>query len=572
MLAYVILAHHEFDAAADLISHLYDPQNLYCICVNRSAIVKALDELHPLTIFPNVRIIPTPRSAWGVILENLTTGIDFCLRFDAKWRSLILLSGTHIALASPSAIGERVNQEFGDNIVISALENQKEFDADIAIQRRSFEDPFRTGPATHYDNADYNPFTYNRRSTQREGISYHVLPDAMRAGWSESSHFVTNLTKHTFVPEHNTVYVDSQEPLIRRLLEKYFDNRTISIRMSYSILPRDFCDFCVNSMDALTYFALIKNSFAGEESYFSTLALNSVFRERFINWNPSITGTGENDTLSIENVKAAAAGGHLFAKKTPSGDLGRGFRAEAYSHLSIPARIDLAQLRRGNAETYQEILQEQLSRHLKFVDTRFTMGIFNDRSLACFTVATDLSLQYHEDRMTPEAPAGHRWQWRDGGYDVFNANGDTAGRFDGLRIHGDRLYLFGYWPWAEVLTLVCVADVLPMLTAPVSNSLLQATDKSRELRLDQHLWHYWSSDKERAVIRFFCDGTIHPREDGGDIVGHWRLDDGRLLAFGLDDMPIALFDQISGDDGRWTLAGVSWGRKSPVEPCFLISI
>lgn len=575
MIAYLITAYDEFDAVADLVGRLYDPRDLYCICVssnNTAAISEALDQLNGLTALPNIRIIATRAAPHGGILENLLTAIDFCLKFDQNWQSLILLTGSHIAVASPSAIRERISEQFRDKIVLEAGEHPKELAADTEILERLFDDPFRLDADKAGDNVVYNPFTYSRLSLERAGTSYYVRPGAMRAGWSRSSAFVGNLFQHTFVPEHNEVHVDLQPRIVRRLLEKFFEDRPMSACLAWGIMPRDFCGFCLDSPQAQTYFGLIYNCFAAEEPFFATLALDPIFRERIVQYGIVVYAPRPGHILTMQDVDDAVAQGRLFARKSPAEESGREFRAEAYARLGIPNQLDIARLRKPRAMGYRELLPELLRQNLRFAGTRFTMGIFTHRQLAEFTVLPDLTLEYHQDSMEVKEPAGRQWRWRAGGYDAFSASGDAVARFDGFRIHGGRLLVFGNWPWAEALTLACVADIVEMLSDPPLNSFLYTADGLGQVRLDEHAWRFWLSDREATGVRFHPDGTIHLADGTASAAGYWRVDDGRLLTFGLDDMPVALFDQISGEHGEWNLAGATWGRQLPVEPCNLASV
>ncbi len=98
-----------------------------------------------------------------------------------------------------------------------------------------------------------------------------------------------------------------------------------------------------------------------------------------------------------------------------------------------------------------------------------------------------------------------------------------------------------------------------------------ANDGVREVHLDRHVWHFWSSDRDVAGISFRPEGTIHLAAEPEWVAGYWRVDSGRVLAFGLDELPIAVFDRISAGDPVARLAGVAWGRRFPVEPCSLIA-
>jgi hypothetical protein len=575
MIAYLITAYDEFDAVADLVGRLYDPRDLYCICVssnNTAAISEALDQLNGLTALPNIRIIATRAAPHGGILENLLTAIDFCLKFDQNWQSLILLTGSHIAVASPSAIRERISEQFRDKIVLEVAEHPRELAADSEILERLFDDPFRLDAAQGNDNVVYNPFTYSRLSLERAGTSYYVRPGAMRAGWSRSSHFVGNLFWHTFVPEHNEVHVDTQPRIVRRLLERFFEDRPMSACLAWGIMPRDFCGFCLDSPQAQTYFGLIYNCFAAEEPFFATLALDPVFRERIVTSRIVDNAPRAENILTMEDVDNAVAQEHLFARKAPAGNSGREFRTEVYARLGIPNQLDIAHLRKPRAMGYRELLPELLRQNLRFAGTRFTMGIFSARQLAEFTILPDFTLEYHEETPERKEPAGHQWRWREAGYDAFSAHGDPVGRFDGFRIHGGRLLVFGHWPWAEALTLACVADLAEMLPDPPSSPVLRATDGPAETFLEEHRWRYWSSERELGEIQFCKDGTIRAADDPGRIAGYWRAAEAGVIAFGLDDMPISLFDQVSGEAGKWHLAGATWGRHSPVEPCSLVTV
>src|SRR5579863_3784090 len=328
MIAYLITAYDEFDAVTDLVGRLYDPRDLFCICVssdNTAAISEALDELNGLSALPNVRVIAPPVAPHGGVLENLLTAVDFCLKFDQNWQSLILLTGGHIAVASPSAIRERISQQFRDKIVLDASEHPKELAADSEILERQFDDPFRRDTSQASDNALYNPFTYTRFSQKRAGTSYYVRPGAMRTGWSRSSHFVGNLFRRSFVPEHNEVHIDMQPRMVRRLLERFFDDRPMSACLAWGILPRDFCEFCLNSLEAQTYFALVHNCFAAEEPFFATLALAPVFRGRIIRFNIVVNAPRPGNILTMGDVDDAVAQRRLFARKAPAGELGRQF-------------------------------------------------------------------------------------------------------------------------------------------------------------------------------------------------------------------------------------------------------
>ena len=79
-IAYLIMAHEELGAVADLVSRLYDRDNFYCICVNGRVLANGFGELAGLGPLPNVHVVAIPPAAWGVILENLLTCIEVCLR------------------------------------------------------------------------------------------------------------------------------------------------------------------------------------------------------------------------------------------------------------------------------------------------------------------------------------------------------------------------------------------------------------------------------------------------------------------------------------------------------------
>ena len=321
----------------------------------------------------------------------------------------------------------------------------------------------------------------------------------------------------------------------------------------------------------MTYFSLIHDCFAAEESFFATLAHDPRFSDRLDRSMVVVNASRPQAILTSDDIDEALANGQLFARKAPDGEPGREFRTVVYTRLGIPPQLDVAQLSPPQPVAYRELLLEQFRRHIRFTGCQFAMGILGDRQLAAFTLLPDLTLQYGDEPPPMGQPAGIRWAWRDSGFDAFNAGGANCGRWDGFRVDAGRLFVLGYWPWAEPTTLACVADLGAMLAAPPSPPSLAASDGGGELRLDEHVWHYWSSDRDVAGVSLRSDGTIALATVPEMTAGYWRVDAGRLLAFGLDDMPIALFDKVSLADGEWRVAGITWSRRFAIEPCSLVA-
>ena len=572
MLAYLILAHHDFDSTKDLVGRLYHKDDFFCICVNRNALETAVNELHQFRAFPNIHIVPTPPSAWGVILDNFMIGLDFCLEADANWKSVVLLSGTHVLLQKQSQLREDVAQAFNGKIVLPTFERPKEFDADVAIQTRSFTHPFDSfslnlNGVSSQDMALYNPRLETTLSYARENTSLFTRADAMRAGASADSTYVALLTNHIYATEDDKVYCDMQSPFKRRLLELFFKTHAYGCGPLHSILPRDFVEYCLHNEEALTFYTLIQNSLSGEEHYFATLALTADFRPRVVQQSISCTG-GIHDVLNLEIAAESAAKGLRFARKTPGGTEGVAFRDQLYALLDVPIQLTLQQ-RTDLVYDTRNLLLSAFNRHIDVNECTFSVGVARQKHLTDFHLSRDGTLHYSEG--VGDA-AGHVWTRSGFGFKSSVFDGQDYATFDCLRIYNGTLYIFGIWHHAPVLTLVCTTALEPLLISRPAEVVSIQLASSRRISLVNRVWTFFFGASRLSNLVFEANGYIRTPEDPRVVAGLWRIEGESLLTFGLHTCAIAIFDCWSELGDVDQAAGFSTGRKSEVDPCFIRSV
>ncbi|MGU3408286.1 hypothetical protein [Methylobacterium brachiatum] len=223
MIAHVIVAHSDFDALWHLFEGLYDQSNLYCICVNQGSIAEATIELETLRALPNVYVVSTPPTCWGGIVESVLTGIDFCLRVNRDWSSLIINSAPDINVMTPQAIAEKIANEYAGKIILNVIAAPADTRADEHALDRLYRNPL--GAATgSLDLANYsNPFPYKRKSYQCEGMVFNFAPGAARPGWPrKDTNFVAFLSPMQNRADVGEVYFEHQSPFVRRALSSYF--------------------------------------------------------------------------------------------------------------------------------------------------------------------------------------------------------------------------------------------------------------------------------------------------------------------------------------------------------------
>ncbi len=563
MIAYVILAHDEFDCVNELLRGIYDARNFYCICVNSAAMEVGLKALHPLRRLPNIHLISTPPTSWGCITQAYLYGIEFCLQADTRWQSLIILSGTDFPVVTQQTIIGKLETEYRDKIVLAISAQPTELMAAEDVLNNLFDDPFKQHGDTRHEVAFYNPFPRPVRSYQRDGQTYYTRPDAMRAGWTKLSNFIRHLFVQRYDGDSLGIYTENQSPFSKRLLELFFEDRGSAFAALSGIFPRDFCEYCVTEKEALVYFGLVHASFSIEECYFATLAWGKKFRDRIIHDQITYRESRIDARPDLDTINDQIADRYLFARKVPKNAIAEGFYSQVYSIFHIDQGAELDDLVEPADTLDQGAFWKLFTEHVDVSKHSFEFGVFSDKYFYDVEFMANGFLNYPSEQ---RGHIGHSWGWTESGLEIKTEEGKPYAKFDGLRVHNGKLLLFGFWLHHGVI-LAFASDLKELLTAPEPASGNGTDPWLARILVTE--WEFWFSHANLAVVQFNADGTLGTRTASGEWLGYWRMHGGRLLAFGLHDMALAVFDRFSSREGRYQIAGASWGRTAAVEPCFL---
>lgn len=566
MIAYVILAHQEFDGVAELLRGLYSPEDLYCICVNQTAIAEGTRELDALTALPNVYLATTPPTAWGTgITEAYLSGIDVCLALESEWESLVILTNTDVPLVPRHEIARRLASEYAGKVVVQAHGQPVELYAESQAQCRLYKDPFKEAEGRH-DVGAFNPLTRVAVSTERDGVMFFTAPGGMRPGWTVSSHFITHLSRQVNVWENKEVFAENISKFQRRLLDLFFEGRTPAISSLWGVFPRDFCQFLVSSREALEYLSVVRDAFSIEESFFSTMALSPPFTDRLVVQNIMLKLPLVDGRMQLEDISPEKVGHHLFARKAPF-EGKAAFYDEAYTLRGIPSH-PMVERARAAARALELSLGERLRDELGLEGASLRFGAFADSFMYAVTLSPGGELAFEHGG---KPPLGEGWRWDAEGLMIL-ASGANYARFDGYRAHRGRLLLFGHWLHHPAVLLALVCELRPLLKNGVGGHLGLVAEGGAVTDLTAFAWSFWFGGDQKETVRFAADGSIQDAEGGEEIVGWWRRDGQTVLAFGLNDQILAAFEHTTFHRGVWRLSGTCWGRVAQIEPCFLRSL
>ncbi|MGU3403375.1 hypothetical protein ACLBX0_08460 [Methylobacterium brachiatum] len=430
------------------------------------------------------------------------------------------------------------------------------------------DDPFKKGASIN-DLVFYNPFSYPISNYTREGVQYLMGPGSNRSAWSDSSTFITFLTRQINSHADRKVYTERQSQFSVRLLETVLENKTVAMSSFWGIFPRDFCAFATGDQWALTLYSVISRSFSIEEAYFATLSANEPFVSRNIS-KQIMYKLGKVDArLSSDDLDPQKTAGFLLARKIPDGPAGIAMMEEAYLRYGIEADEAFTTAERLGRSPSIEWLFEKFRSIIDITQCRFEFGALAQLYANSITMEADGRISYHHE--LTHHTAGIYWEWRGAAIETRNElGGDLYALFDAFRCRGTQMHFIGNWMHHHGVPIVLVAPVEPAISSEIGGkyvgvSAVEAAD------ITGSTWEAWLSDRAVSRVEFDESGVIYQIDAAAGQVqqGYWRIRDDSLLTVGLFDMLIAAFDLPSMARGQRQIAGVSLGRVAAIEPCFL---
>lgn len=570
MLAYVIVAHQEFEGVIEILKGIYTPDDFFCVTVTRSAIEKALQELNGLRSLPNIHLITAPPTSWGEALEAYMLGIDFCLRFDEKWQTLIALSGTDIPLLPPDKLKQLIGSKYAGKIVLNAHHQKIDFNVVQRAQRRLLDDPFRQGDAQQ-DVMTYNPFPFPLPIQEREGIKYILAPDTARVAWAENNYFSTFLSRQVNSYGSYEVYTEKQSKFAIKLLDVHLKGKNVACSSFWGVFPRDFLHYATNDVDALTLYSIIGRSFSIEESYFATLATNYPFSERLLHEDimfklPAVDARLPEDILTPE-----LTGNHLLARKSPDGMAKIAFIQSVYDRYGIISNSEIMTAATVDRSVTSTHLIDIFRSVTDINSIKFDFGPVNGPNANTVIMEKDGTISHF--RQINWHDPGNYWRWTEDNIGTWiGPNHEEApyAQFSAFRCRNGRALMLGNWLHHYGVPIVlegaldghmCLSPGEGVLTTLTGEAINVATGK----------WEFWFSGEEVNTVAFLPDGRIIDPVTEIDplLIGYWGLWGGKLITLGLHDMLVAEFQLASRGASHDCISGVSLGRVAKVEPCVL---
>ena len=567
MLAFVILAHQEFDSLYHALRAIYHEEDTYCVCVNIKNIDLAIKHLNKFRVLPNFYLIPVPPTSWGEMTEANMIGIDFCLHLGNKWESLLMISGVDLPLVDAATLRSDFKKEFRHKIVCHGGVQPVEFGADVEAQKRLMADPFREDLAKG-EMIIYNPFPFPIPTYNRENLIYMNSPNCSRSAWTKNSHFIRLLSRQVNMSSKNEILTDHQSKFSIRALKQIYQQQSFAISSFWGmILPRDFCEFLTSDPQSLQYYNLISRCFSIEESFFATMAFTERFVDRVVKQNLVCTLPLVDARISLNDLKPSSISGKFFARKIPSAvETKEEFVNAAYALTGVKTSAKIEGIQTDISCRSLDGILSIFKELVSFSDISFRFGPLGQDFMTDVKFEEDGRLSYSN----PETNLiiGDRWFWK--GAELWtcaDGGSEALARFEGFRCAKGNVLLIGNWVHHFGFPIVLQTALGPLI--PTAGSLIKSDDNIASVMCDNSLsWEAWFGSERIDDMQFSPDGTfVTFSECGGN--GYWRVVNGAIVLFGFDEMLISVFD-LTPEGGRYIhFAGVSIGKNAPVEPCFV---
>ncbi|MGF3027896.1 hypothetical protein ACQVP2_34525 [Methylobacterium aquaticum] len=568
MIAYIILAHQEFNNVKEFIRGAYHPEDIFCICTNRQYINEALHHLGEIRHHPNIYIISTPITSWGMVLESYLIGIDFCLKVDANWQILTIVSGADVPIKSVTEIRRRAHEWIEEgSIILNIITEDPNVKANKNDVSNLLKTPFSKNDEPLYDAPLYNPFNFPMLNLVRENSEMWLMPDTVRAGWPRKNHSIVLSCYQERDQSGTKIYMKAPNLLDQRLLEDFFKGRKLGYGSIYGFFPRDLCDYSVSNKDALIFYSLTKSAFSMEEVYFATIACNAPFSGRLKNQTTTWTHSVYGERLTADIVLKNISDEHLFARKAPKSEYKSGFYSDIYSALGM-STVDLINGEAVFDSSFPNIWNIFLDK-IQIHDIVFSFGTLGGKYICEFVLRGDGTIEYVSSKgeLPAGLPAGTKWV-KELDHISFLWDDKDFIRITSARIVNNNLLLFGIWHHHPNVALVAHSDLKITNHNKISNFMIT----NKILDICSFYWSFYLSSEKVDQVRFCPGGFVESvLNNKVSIIGCWTGDGTILNVFGLGDTPFAFFNIINiRSDDKPQISGVALGFAVPVDSCIMI--
>ncbi|MGU3408287.1 hypothetical protein [Methylobacterium brachiatum] len=240
--------------------------------------------------------------------------------------------------------------------------------------------------------------------------------------------------------------------------------------MFYGIFPRDFCEFIAFDPEALTLLSMVRNTFAAEENYIPTLAMNWRFTNRLVYLSVFYPGPNGDMKFGLSDIEfISVTYPHImFARKMPADRSISPTYEEVRTACGIRGNpiVPAARCRAGaSGESATDLFWKLLT----IGGTQLEFGVLGSHKLCnvSFSVDGHITCDFENVHI-----AGSRWVIEADRLNIYDFNDDLYAVFETARSADGILTLCGYWLHVPDLNLALVGSVeknLNFSSSPADN-------------------------------------------------------------------------------------------------------